>query len=266
MTDDLLVPPGASARLADRDPASKLGLRGKDEGKEVVKELRHRLRELHSRLWAAEEQAVLVVLQGMDTSGKDGAIKKVFRRLDPQGFRVTGFKAPGGAEVEHDYLWRIHAVCPRYGSIGVFNRSHYEDVVAARVRKVVDADWSRRFQHLREFERMLSDERIAVVKLFLHISPEEQQERLQARLDEPDKRWKFRAGDLEDRARWDDFAAAYEEAITETSTPWAPWYVIPADRKWVRDVAVARIMVDTLERLDPQFPEPDPGLDDVVIT
>ena len=266
MTDDLLVPPGASARLADRDPRTKLGLEDKDEGKKVVKKLRHRLRELHSRLWAAERQAVLVVLQGMDTSGKDGAIKKVFRGLDPQGFRVTGFKAPGGEEVEHDYLWRIHSVCPRYGSIAVFNRSHYEDVVAARVRKIVDVDWSRRFQHLREFERMLTDERIAVVKLFLHISPEEQKERLQARLDRPEKRWKFRTGDLEDRARWDDFAAAYEEAITETSTPWAPWHVVPADRKWVRDVAVARIMVDTMERLDPQFPTPDPDLDDVVVS
>jgi polyphosphate kinase 2 (PPK2 family) len=149
--------------------------------------------------------------------------------------------------------------------VAVFNRSHYEDVVAARVRKLVERDWGRRFQHIREFERMLSDEGTAVVKVFLHISPEEQRERLQARLDRPEKRWKFRTGDLEDRALWGDFAAAYEEAITETSTPWAPWYVVPADRKWVRDVGVAEIMIDVFERLDPQYPDPDPNLDGLVV-
>jgi PPK2 family polyphosphate:nucleotide phosphotransferase len=266
MTEDLIVTPGEPAALADRDPGSKLGLDDKEEGQKRVSKLTHRLRDLHSRLWAAEEQAMVVVLQGMDTSGKDGAIKKVFRGLDPQGFRVTGFKAPGGEELEHDYLWRVHAVCPRLGTVAVFNRSHYEDVVAARVRKLVERDWGRRFQHIREFERMLTDEGTAVVKVFLHISLEEQRERLQARLDRPDKRWKFRTGDLEDRALWDDFAAAYEEAITETSTPWAPWYVVPADRKWVRDVGVAEIVLDAMERLDPQYPAPDPGLDDLVIT
>ena len=263
MTEDLIVTPGSPAALSERDPASTLGLADKDAGKARRDELRHRLRDLHSRLWAAEERAVVVVLQGMDTSGKDGAVKKVFRRLDPQGFRVIGFKAPAGEELFHDYLWRVHAVCPRLGTIAVFNRSHYEDVVAARVRKVLEADWGRRFQHIREFERMLTDERTAIVKVFLHISRDEQRTRLQARLDRPDKRWKFRLGDLDDRARWDDFEAAYEEAIAETSTPWAPWHVVPADHKWVRDVAVAQIMVEALERLDPQYPEPDEGLDDV---
>jgi PPK2 family polyphosphate:nucleotide phosphotransferase len=265
MLEELLVPPDQPARLAERETGATLGLDDKKAGRKELHALNERLRDLHSRQWAAERRAVLVVLQGMDTSGKDGAVKKVFGALDPQGFQVTPFKAPCGSELEHDYLWRVHAMTPRTGTIGVFNRSHYEDVVAVRVRKIAEVDWGRRFHHIREFERMLAEETTSVVKIFLHISREEQRERLQARLDKPHKRWKFRTGDLEDRRLWDDFQAAYEEAITATSTSWAPWYVVPADRKWVRDVAVARIMVDVLEGIDPQYPAPDPNLDDVTI-
>nr|MBA2326821.1 polyphosphate kinase 2 family protein [Actinomycetota bacterium] len=221
---------------------------------------------LHDRLWAEATRSVLLVLQGMDTAGKDGAIRRVLTGLNPQSLRVAAFKAPSDAELAHDYLWRIHAQCPPRGQLGVFNRSHYEDVVAALLGGVVDQSRCElRYRHLREFERMLVEEGTSPVKVFLHISRDEQRERLQARLDDPEKRWKFRKGDLSVRARWDEYQAAYERAITSTSTEWAPWYVVPADHKWVRDVAVATILVDAIGALDPQFPPSAPGLEDLVV-
>jgi PPK2 family polyphosphate:nucleotide phosphotransferase len=266
MVGRLIVEPGKAARLADRDPGDRLGLGGKEEAEPHRLELLSELFALQDRLWAEAKRSVLLVLQGMDTSGKDGTIRHVFTGLNPAGVADAAFKVPVGAEVEHDYLWRVHAVCPRRGEIGIFNRSHYEDIVTVRARKLQPkAVWSRRYLHVREFERMLVDEGTTILKVFLHISKEEQRERLRARLDEPDKRWKFKLGDLETRKLWPDFLEAYEEAITETSTEWAPWYVVPADHKWVRNVAVARLLVDTLRALDPRFPAPAEDLTGVQV-
>jgi PPK2 family polyphosphate:nucleotide phosphotransferase len=201
----------------------------------------------------------------MDTGGKDGTIRKVFGGVNPQGVRVWGFGVPTEWEMAHDYLWRIHEHTPGNGGIVIFNRSHYEDVLVVRVKGLVPEErWRRRYDHIVAFERLLADEGTTVVKFYLHISKEEQRQRLEARLQEPDKRWKFNPGDLEDRKLWDDFQEAYEEAITRTSTEHAPWYVIPADRKWYRDLAVASVLIETLERMDPRFP-PEPDLDGVVI-
>jgi PPK2 family polyphosphate:nucleotide phosphotransferase len=265
IVDDIRVGTRKQARLAERDPADRLGL-DKAEAADIVTELVEELGGLQDRLWAEATRAVLLVLQGLDTSGKDSTIKRVFRGLNPQACRVASFKAPNEAELDHDFLWRVHAVCPRRGEIGIFNRSHYEDVGVVRVRQLVpDAVWRRRYRHIREFERMLTDEGTTVVKVFLHISRDEQRQRLQSRLDEATKTWKFRLEDLDDRVLFDDFLAAYDEALTETSTEWAPWYVVPADRKWVRDVAVATLLVETLKRLNPQYPPPPEDLADVTV-
>ena len=219
------------------------------------------LADLQARLAAEGTRGVLLVLQAMDAGGKDGVIRSVFTGINPQGVQVHGFKVPAGRETQQDYLWRVHQVCPGQGEIGIFNRSHYEDVLVVRVHGFVPEErWRRRYRHIREFERVLADEGTTVVKVMLHISSDEQRQRLQDRVDDPAKRWKFRAGDLDDRKRWDDYQAAYEEALTETSTEWAPWYVVPADRNWVRDLAVARILEHHLSALDPQYPDADPSI------
>jgi PPK2 family polyphosphate:nucleotide phosphotransferase len=261
-----LVRPGDAAAIASRDPGSKSGLEGgKAEGKAAIRRLRETLAELQNRLWAESRQKLLVVLQAMDTGGKDGTIRSVFKGVNPQGVRVWSFGAPSEWELAHDYLWRVHARAPESGTVAIFNRSHYEDVLVARVKDLVPVErWSRRFEHILAFEKMLSDEGTTIVKLFLHISKDEQRARLQARLDERDKRWKFSVGDLEERARWDDYMTAYEEALTRTSTEHAPWFVVPADRKWYRDLVVSHILIDTLETMDPRYP-PDPELDGVVV-
>ena len=252
------VEPGSPADLAGRDPAERVGADGKAEGLALMEELVERLGGLHNRLFAEATRAVLVVLQGMDTAGKDGTIRNVLTGVNPQGCRIVSFREPTSTELAHDYLWRVHRACPARGELGIFNRSHYEDVVAVRVRELEpEYVWKRRYDHIRGFERMLSDEGTSVVKVFLHLSRDEQRKRLEERLQNPAKRWKFRAGDLDDRALWQDFQSAWEDAITETSTKWAPWYVVPADHNWVRNLAVAQILVDEFERLDPKLPEPD---------
>src|SRR5918995_4261794 len=262
----LRVTPGQPAGLARRDPGDRLGLTGKAEARTQRDALHDELEELHGRLWAEAQRSVLLVLQGVDTSGKDGVIRRVLTGLNPQGCSVTSFKVPTFLELERDYLWRVHNACPTRGRLGVFNRSHYEDVVAARVLGIADdAHCRRRYRHLRDFEQMLGDEGTTVVKVFLHISREEQRRRLRARLDDPTKRWKFRLDDLEARKQWDAYQSAYEEAITETSTDAAPWWVVPSDRKSVRDVAVATLLLETFRRLDPQFPPADPSLDGVIV-
>jgi PPK2 family polyphosphate:nucleotide phosphotransferase len=264
--DGLRVAPAKKAGLDARDPGDRLGLTDKAAGKARCEELAPDLDALHDRLWAEARRSVLLVLQGMDASGKDGTIRKVLTGLNPQGCSVEAFKAPSDRERAHDYLWRVHAVCPSRGKLGVFNRSHYEDVVAARIIGIIDdRQCEQRYGHIRDFEHMLVDEGTTVVKVFLHISRDEQRERLQARLDDPTKRWKFSPGDLEVRKQWDDYQRAYERAITETSTDWAPWWVVPANRKWVRDVAVTELLVKTLRDLDPRFPDPDPALDTLVV-
>jgi PPK2 family polyphosphate:nucleotide phosphotransferase len=265
LLDEILVGPGEPARLRERETASRLGL-VKDAADDVVGVLVEELRDLQSRLWAENRRSLLLVLQGLDTAGKDGTIRRVLTGVNPQACRVAAFDVPVGAELEHDFLWRVHAVCPGRGQLGIFNRSHYEDVGVVRVKQLAPEEvWRRRYRHIREFERLLADEGTTVVKVFLHISKEEQRQRLQARLDDPRKTWKFRLGDLEDRKRFDEFLAAYDEAIGETSTEWAPWHVVPADRRWVRDIAVATLLVDTLRKLDPRYPPPPAELKGVQV-
>jgi len=264
---ELRVEPGSSPHLSERDPGERVGAPSKKDGVARLEELVGRLGVLHNRLFAESTRSVLLVLQGMDASGKDGTIRSVFSGVNPQGCRVQSFKAPNAEELAHDYLWRVHDVCPARGEIVIFNRSHYEDIVAVRVRKLADEKvWHRRYEHIRAFEKMLGDEGTTVVKVFLHLSRDEQRARLQERLDDPEKRWKFRAGDLEDRALWDDFTAAYEDVLRETSTEHAPWYVVPADHNWSRNLAVAEILVDALERIDPKLPEPDATIGTTTIT
>jgi len=266
MLDRLLVPAGSAPGLTDRRTADKLGLAGKQKAEEAVAALRTKLFDLQRRLWAESSRALLIVLQAMDAAGKDGTIRHVFSGVNPQGVRVTSYKAPNERELSQDYLWRVHANTPARGEIGIFNRSHYEDVLAVRVRQLVPArQWRRRYRHIREFERLLADEGTTIVKIFLHISGDEQRQRLQARLDDPTKRWKFRAGDLDDRKLWNDYRDAYEDTIMETNTRYAPWYVVPADRKWVRNVAVSKILVHTLEEMAPKYPEPEANLDGVTV-
>jgi PPK2 family polyphosphate:nucleotide phosphotransferase len=260
MRSKLRVEPGSRLHLDRRDTRDKLGYEGKKASAERLQHLTARLGELQSRLAAEATRSLLVVLQAMDAGGKDGTIRQVFTGVNPQGVRVVSFKAPAGREASMDYLWRVHAQCPARGEIGIFNRSHYEDVVVVRVRGLVpEKRWRRRYRHIREFERMLTDEGTRIVKVFLHVSPDEQRERLQQRIEDPLKAWKFRAGDLDDRRRWSDFMAAYEDAISETSTAWAPWYVVPADRNWVRNLAVSELLVATLQDMDPQLPALDPA-------
>ena len=265
MIEALRVEPGEPARIAERDPDDTLGL-DKAAGKANLDELRDRLDLLQRRLYAEAGRSALLVLQGLDASGKDGVIRSVLKRVSPQGCRVVSFRAPTSSELAHDYLWRVHAQLPARGELGVFNRSHYEDIVAVRMHRLAPEEvWRRRTGHIREWERMLTDEGAALVKVFLNVSRDEQRARLQERIDDPEKRWKFRRDDLEVRKRFDEYVAAYEEALTETSTEWAPWHVVPADRNWVKALACARLVVDALERLDPRLPAPEPGNEGLVI-
>lgn len=266
LLDELRVQPGTAPHLTRRATDARLGAKTKSDGLARLGNLVERLGVLHGRLYAESKRAVLLVLQGMDASGKDGVIRVVFTGVNPQGCRVEAFKAPTSDELAHDFLWRVHARLPARGEIGIFNRSHYEDVVAVRVRKLADERvWSKRYAHIVAFERLLTDEGTSVVKVFLHESKDAQRKRLQERVDDPEKRWKFRLGDLDDRAKWDEFQAAYEDVIRETSTDEAPWYVVPADHNWSRNLCVAEILVAALERLDPQVPAAAPGVDCLVI-
>lgn len=210
------------------------------------------------RLFAENSRALLVAVQAMDCGGKDGTARHVFGKLDPQGVAVYAFKRPNDEELAHDFLWRIHRRVPRRGQIGIFNRTHYEDIIAVKVKKLfADQVWQRRYRSIEDFEHLLVSEGTQVIKIFLHISKKEQQQRLQARLDDPTKHWKFEFGDLEDRQRWDQFQTAYEEMISRTSFDFAPWYVVPADRKWYRNLVVGKIVNHHLAQLNPQFPKPD---------
>ncbi|MEZ4586124.1 MAG: polyphosphate kinase 2 family protein [Gemmatimonadales bacterium] len=246
-------------RLTDDGAKSNFDLPKGGERKEELEELRDRIEKQAQALSAEQRRALLVVLQGRDTAGKDGTIRKVFGDLNPAYCRVATFKRPTPLELRHDYLWRVHAVVPPAGVIGIFNRSHYEDVLVVRVHTLVpEKDWRLRYQHLNDFERRLSDCGVTILKFMLHISKEEQRERLEERLADPAKNWKFEVGDLKERAVWDDYTAAYEEMLERTSTIWAPWYVVPADKKSVRDYLVAEVVAETLEAMAPQFPAGDP--------
>ena len=263
MHERWLVSPGSKVDLGRVDPGSTHGAPGDDKRatKEHVDALRAELRALQGRLWAERQQGLLVVLQAMDAGGKDGTIKHVFKGVNPQGTRVTSFKQPTEEELEHDFLWRVYKVTPGKGEIGIFNRSHYEDVLVVRVHDIVpEKVWRTRFGTINQFEEGLTHEGTRIVKVFLHISKEEQARRLRRRLERPDKRWKLQPADVEERKFWDDYQRAYEDALTATATPTAPWYVVPADNKWFRNWAVLNILVTTLRDMDPQFPKPSEDL------
>ncbi len=265
MLDELRVEPGQPAGLTSRDTRDTLG-HDKATGKTKRKELVERLSILQQRLYAEGERSLLLVLQGLDASGKDGVIRQVFTGVNPQGCRAVSFKAPTSTELAHDFLWRIHRALPERGQIGIFNRSHYEDIVTVGLLGLVpEKVWKRRPRDVNGFERTLVDEGTTIVKVFLNVSKEEQAKRLQERIDDPEKRWKFRKSDLETRKQWDEYMAAYDWAITATSKRWAPWHIVPADRNWVKSLAVAELLVDALERMDPQLPDPEPGIEDVKI-
>lgn len=256
--------PRSSIRLAEF-ATDQTGGFSKHEAKKQTKELIAELQGLQEKLFAQSKHRVLVVLQAIDAGGKDGTIDKVFGPLNANGVNVHGFKAPSEEELAHDYLWRVHEWVPGNGQMTVFNRSHYEDVLVVRVRDFVSEErWSRRYRHIREFERMLTDEGTTIVKFFLTISKDEQKQRFEDRLHDPEKQWKFRVGDLGDRALWDDYQAAFQAMLDETSDP-IPWWVIPSDRKWFRTRLVAQIMVDTLKGLGLEYPPPEEGLDTVTI-
>lgn len=259
--DAHVIRPGSGVELSKLSPRSTPGFDGtKDENKErAEKETTKnvsRMAELQEKLYAENSRALLVVLQGMDTSGKDGVVRHVFSGLNPQGCHVTSFKKPSEAEADRDFLWRIHAAVPAKGEIGVFNRAHYEDVLVVRVHNYVpEKVWKKRYEMINEFERYVSENGVRVVKFMLHISKEEQAERLRARIEEPSKRWKFSMQDLEERKLWNEYMRAYEDLLSKCSTAWAPWHVIPADRKWYRDWAISRVLREVMEEMDPRPPK-----------
>lgn len=260
MNDPLLVKPGSKVDLAAIDPRETAGLKDKESAEEELRRNVARLAELQYRLWAERRRALLIVLQGMDTSGKDGVIRHVFSGVNPAGVRVHAFGRPTPSELAHDFLWRVHAVAPGRGEIGIFNRSHYEDVLVGRVERLAPADAIEdRYARINEFERLLAGPPggyVTILKFYLHISRDEQHDRLVARLEDPEKNWKMRAEDLDARAKWDEFQRAYELALSRCSTEWAPWRVIPADRKWVRNTLISRVIAGTLEEMRPEVPAP----------
>jgi len=263
--DRYRVKPGSSVDLSDWSTGENEGL-NKTIGRKVTQGLNDRLEAAQELLWAEDKHKVLMVLQATDSGGKDGTIRHVFDGVNPQGVRVASFKKPSENELAHDYLWRGHQHTPATGEMVIFNRSHYEDVLVVRVHGFVPEDhWRKRYRHIREFEQMLVDEGTTIIKIFLHISKDEQRERLQARLDEPDKNWKFSSSDLNERQHWDAYQEAFTEMLAETSTESAPWFVIPADRKWFRNLLISRIVVDSLDGLDMAYPEAEAGLADIVI-
>lgn len=253
--DDYRVPPDKKLDLGDYKSDDDGG-REKDPTQAETERLHERLIELSQRLYADGRYALLVVFQGMDTSGKDSTTRAVFGGISPTGIDATSFKAPSSTELRHDFLWRIHQHAPARGEIAIFNRSHYEDVLIARVRELVPRHvWQRRYEHINAFEKLLADEGAAIVKFFLHISKDYQRERLQRRLDDPDKHWKFNPADLAERSRWQAYQEAYAEALARCSTPWAPWYIVPAEKRWFRDWLVTRVLVATLEKLELRYPK-----------
>ncbi|HWL44614.1 MAG TPA: PPK2 family polyphosphate kinase [Ilumatobacter sp.] len=256
---------GARVDLAKYDPAETFGWEKEPAKAELAVE-QAQLAELVLKLYAEEQAGLLVVFQAVDAGGKGGTIRTVFGGLDPAAVNVSAFGVPSREEIAHDYLWRIHAHAPRRGTISVFDRSHYEDVLVVRVKHLApEPVWKRRYGHIRDWERMLTDEGIRIVKFFLNTSKEEQRERFQDRIDDPDERWKFRLGDLDDRALWNDYQAAFQAALRETSTGSAPWYVVPGDRKWVRNLVVARILRHHLEAIDPQWPPAQDDIDGLIV-
>jgi PPK2 family polyphosphate:nucleotide phosphotransferase len=260
------VKPGTKVSLKDHDPDDTGPYGSEDEVQDKLRDYRDELAHLQRLLYAENRRALLIVLQGMDASGKDGTIRHVMSGLNPQGVSVVSFKVPSDEELHHDFLWRIHKLVPRYGDIGIFNRSHYEDVVVVRVHDLVPRKvWKRRYEQINEFERMLTQNNVLLLKFFLHISKGEQKKRLEARLHDPTRYWKFSLKDAEERNFWSDYQKAYEDALTECSTKRAPWYIVPANQKWYRDLVVAETIVQTLRDLKMEYPPPAIDLSKVVI-
>ena len=252
----LLVKPGKEFKISTIDADATPGAKDKAEAlKRTAKHL-ERMGELQYRLYAEAKRSLLIVLQGIDAGGKDGTIRHVMEAFNPLSTEVTAFKAPDGAERRHDYLWRIHKVMPESGKIGIFNRSHYEDVMVVRVHDLVPKEtWKKRYRHINEFERMVTDSGTTILKFFLYISKDEQKARFEERLADPTKNWKFSMGDLKERERWDDYMAAFEDALAKCSTDYAPWYLIPANKKWYRNLAISEIIAETLEGMNLKFPK-----------
>ena len=266
LRDRLIVKPGSKVNLKDRPADDTFGYRKEQAGPKIDADV-ERLAALQERFWAEHKRRLLIVLQGMDASGKDGVVKHVMTGFHPLGCRVVGWGVPSEAELAHDYLWRIHQAVPGNGEIVIFNRSHYEDVLVVRVHEFVPKErWSKRYDQINAWEATLAAEGTTILKFMLHISPEEQLQRFQDRYDDPAKRWKFKMGDLEERKRWDEYMAAYEDALSRCSTEAAPWFVIPGDKKWFRDLAIADIVADTLADLDPQYPPMDDLPKNLVMT
>jgi len=261
-----LVSPGSKLCLSETASDGKQFHNDRDDAEKEFKQLRKELIELQNCFYADGRHKLLVVFQAMDAGGKDSSIRKVFSGVNPQGCHVTSFKAPSKRELAHDFLWRIHQAVPASGMIGVFNRSHYEDVLVVRVDNLVpEPVWRSRYEQINQFEKMLHDTGTTILKFYLHISPDEQKERFQDRLDHPDKHWKFARHDLLKRKQWSAYEAAYEEMLEKCSTKHAPWYVIPANQKWYRNLAISRVIVDAIQKLGPRYPEPEKGLDQIKI-
>lgn len=261
------IRPGTRVKLADFDPNGETELAGdKERGVAQLERTKTELQQLQRMLYAERRHRLLIVLQGMDGSGKDGTVRNVFSGIDPHGFRVISFKSPTAQELDHDFLWRVHREAPAKGEIAVFNRSHYEDVVAVNVKNLAPkAVWEKRYEHIVNFEKMLADEGTTILKFFLHISRDEQRRRLQSRLQSPEKHWKFNPEDIADRRLWPQFSAAYEEVLSRTSTAEAPWFVVPANRKYYRNAVLAGIVRETLAKLELKYPAPTWDLSKVTV-
>ena len=262
-----LVKPGAKVDLSDWDPNDTGAFKGgKQAGLAEVAKLNRKLEALQELLYAEHKHKVLIVLQAMDTGGKDGVIRHVFEGVNPQGVRVAAFKVPTEEELDHDFLWRVHKVVPARGEMVIFNRSHYEDVLVVRVHKLISPEvWKQRYDQINAFERHLAENGTIILKFYLNIDLDEQKERLQARLDDPTKHWKFRLGDLDERKLWPKYMNAYEDALSQTSTEAAPWYIVPSNRKWYRDLVISSVLVETLQNLEMKYPESQENLDGVVV-
>jgi PPK2 family polyphosphate:nucleotide phosphotransferase len=263
LSKELLIRPGSRVKLADLDPAGTHGVGKTAAGRQLQKNL-DRLSVLQYLLFAESRRSLLVVLQGIDAGGKDGTIRHVMSGLNPQGVRVTSFKVPEGAEKRHDYLWRVHQAIPEFGQLGIFNRSHYEDVLVVRVHSLVPKSvWSKRYQQINDFEQTLTENGVRIVKFLLYIDKAEQARRFRERLEDKTKNWKFSSADLKEREYWDQYMEAYEDMLHKCSTASAPWYVIPANRKWFRNLAVSQILLEELEAMKLRYPKPSADLSSI---
>ena len=258
--------PGEKVQLSDIDPRKVEGTVDKKSARAIIKSNALEMADLCRRMYAENKNSILLVLQGMDTAGKDGTIRAVMRGVNPRSCQVHSFKKPSEEELDHDFLWRVHKVAPRKGNIAIFNRSHYEDVLVVRVHELVpDEVWEERYEQINQFEKMLTQNGTTIVKCFLHISKDRQRERLQERIDVPEKNWKFNPGDIAERKLWSDYQLAYKDAISLCNTEHAPWHIIPSDRKWYRNLVVSQLLLNTLRKLDPQYPNSEGDYKGVVV-